>query len=208
MKVAVSYLSSTDKKECIKLIDKSNADYIHVDLCDGKYVKEKNFTMSEVKNLLKNAIKPLDVHLMVKNPMKYIDEIAMLNVETIIIHIDIENTMQTLEYIQSMGLKAGLAINPNQSIKLLEPYLNIIDRILFMSVKPGKGGQAFMPSIIGKIDKINLVKDKYHFETSVDGGINDETINHLKDKNIDIIISGSYITNSIDYNEAIDKLYI
>lgn len=206
MKVAVSYLSSDNKKECIKRIDNSIAEYIHVDLCDGKYVKEKNFTMSEVKSLLKNAIKPLDVHLMVKNPMKYIDELAMLNVDTITIHLDIDNVSDILDYIQNIGIKAGLAINPNQSPKLLEQYLNRIDKVLFMSVKPGKGGQSFMESILSKIDKINQVKNNYNFETSVDGGINDETINHLLDKDIDIIVSGSYITSSNDYNESINKL--
>lgn len=208
MKVAVSYLSSENKKECIKKIDNSISDYIHCDLCDGKYVKEKNFTIGEVKTLLKNAVKPLDVHLMVNNPMKYIDELAMLNVDTITIHLDIDNVSQTLDYIQSIGIKAGLAINPNQSPKLLEPYLNRIDKVLFMSVKPGKGGQTFMESILPKIDKINQVKDKYHFETSVDGGINDETVHFLDDKNIDIIVSGSYITSSDNYDNAIESITI
>jgi ribulose-phosphate 3-epimerase len=97
-------------------------------------------------------------------------------------------------------------INPDEEISLLEPYLDKIDKVLIMSVVPGKGGQQFMESVISKIDELNELKDKYHFITSIDGGINDETIKLINDKNIDLVVSGSYITNQEDYNEAIKEL--
>lgn len=207
MKVAVSYLKSDNYKKCIEKIDASKADFIHVDLCDGKYVETKNFTIAEVTKLLKNAIKPLDIHLMVKEPIKYINDLAMLNVNTITIHLDgCKNPKETIDYICDIGLKVGVAINPDEDIDILNPYLDILDEVLFMSVVPGKGGQAFMPEILPKIDKLNEVKEKYHFITAVDGGINNETIMFLEDKNIDMIISGSYITDNVDYDEAIKTL--
>jgi len=207
MKVAVSYLKSDNYKECIEKIDASTADFLHVDLCDGKYVETKNFTLSEVIKLLKNASKPLDIHLMVKEPIKYIEDLAMLNVETITIHLDgCKDPKGTIEYIQNIGLKVGVAINPSEEIDILNSYLDMIDEVLFMSVVPGKGGQAFMPQILPKIDQINEIKTNYHFITAVDGGINSETIINLKDKNIDMVISGSYITDGEDFDEQINNL--
>ena len=202
MKVAVSYLKSDNYKKCIEKINASKTDFIHVDMCDGKYVENKNFTISELIKLLTVATKPLDIHMMVKDPQKYIDALAMLNVNTITIHLDsCTKPFEVIEYIQSIGIKAGIAINPNQDVSLLDDYLNKIDQVLIMSVYPGKGGQSFIPETVLKIDKINEIKPNYHFLVAVDGGINEETINYLKDKDIDLRISGSYITDSEEYNE-------
>lgn len=207
MKVAVSYLKSDNYKKCIEKINATQADYIHVDMCDGKYVEAKNFTISELLKLLRTATKPLDIHLMVNEPIKYIDDLAMLNVSTITIHLDAcKNPSSTIDYIKSIGLKVGIAVNPDESIDILNPYLKDIDEVLFMSVVPGKGGQAFMPEILPKIDELNVIKNNYHFITAVDGGINGETIAYLKDKNIDLVISGSYITGSEDFDESIKTL--
>lgn len=207
MKVAVSYLKSDNYKKCIEKIDSSKADFIHVDLCDGKYVETKNFTIGEVTKLLRNAYKPLDIHLMVKEPIKYIDDLAMLNVSTITIHLDgCKDPKSTIEYIKSIGIKVGIAVNPNEDISILNYYLNDIDEVLIMSVVPGKGGQAFMPEVLPKIDALNEIKSGYNFITAIDGGIDGETINYIKDKNLDMVISGSFITDSEDFDESIKKL--
>ena len=207
MKVAVSYLSSDNYKKCISDIDKTSADYIHVDLCDGKYVETKNFILSEAISLLKNANKKLDIHLMCMEPIKYIEQLAFLNTETITFHPKgCNNVKQTIEYIKNMGLKVGIAINPDEDLSLVEPYYEDIDEILFMSVYPGKGGQSFIPEVVDKIIKINEVKENYRFITAIDGGINSESINYLIGTNIDMLISGSYITNSADYEEQIKSL--
>ena len=207
MKIAVSFLKSDNYKKCIEKINASKADYIHVDMCDGKYVEEKNFVLSDLLKTLKVASKPLDVHMMVNNPLKYIDSFAFYDTEYITIHLNsCKDLNEVIDYISSIGIKVGIAINPDEEISLLEPYLDKIDKVLIMSVVPGKGGQEFMESVISKIDELNELKDKYHFITSIDGGINDETIKLINDKNIDLVVSGSYITNQEDYNEAIKSL--
>ena len=208
MKIAVSFLKSDNYKECIKKINKTKCDYLHVDMCDGKYVEDKNFTITPLIDTLKVSTKPLDIHMMVKDPIKYIDELAMLNVETITIHIDCNDSLETIDYIQNIGIKAGIAINPDQDVSLLEPYLENVDEVLIMSVVPGKGGQSFIESTLDKIDLINNIKSNYHFITAIDGGINGETINFLKDKDIDLVVSGSFVTQSDDFDNAIKMLNI
>lgn len=205
MKIAVSYLSSNNYLECINKINQSNADYIHVDLCDGKYVNTKNFEIKNTIKLLNNSKKPLNIHLMVANPKKIIKYFKKLNIESITIH-NIKNADKILKYLKKKGYKCGIALNPNESIDSIRKYLNLIDELLIMSVIPGKGGQGFIDSTLTKIDEINNIKDNYHFITAIDGGINNETIKLLKNKGIDLVISGSYIVNSIDYNKAINEI--
>lgn len=205
MKIAVSYLSSNNYLECINKINESNADYIHVDLCDGKYVNTKNFEIKDTIKLLNNSKKPLNIHLMVANPKKIIKYFKKLNIESITIH-NIKNVDKILKYLKKKGYKCGIALNPNESIDSITKYLNLIDELLIMSVIPGKGGQGFIDSTLTKIDEINNIKDNYHFITAIDGGINNETIKLLKNKGIDLVISGSYIVNSIDYNKAINEI--
>ena len=205
MKIAVSYLSSNNYLECINKINESNADYVHVDLCDGKYVNTKNFEIKDTIKLLKNSKKPLNIHLMVENPKKIIKYFKKLNVESITIH-NLSNSEKILNYIKKKGYKCGIALNPNESIGSIRKYLNLIDELLIMSVIPGQGGQGFIDSTISKIDEINNIKNKYCFITAIDGGINNETIKLLKNKDIDLVISGSYIVNSIDYNKTINEL--
>lgn len=205
MKIAVSYLSSNNYLECIKKINESNADFIHVDLCDGKYVNTKNFEIRDTIKLLKKSQKPLNIHLMVANPKKIIKYFKNLNVESITIH-NLNNAEKILNYIKKKGYRCGIALNPNESIDLIKNYLNLIDELLIMSVMPGKGGQSFITDTLNKIDEINNIKNNYHFLTAIDGGINNETIKLLKNKDIDLVISGSYITNSINYNEAINEI--
>ena len=205
MKIAVSYLSSNNYLECINKINESNADYVHVDLCDGKYVNTKNFEIKNTIKLLNNSKKPLNIHLMVANPKKIIKYFKKLNIESITIH-NIKNADKILKYLKKKGYKCGIALNPNESIDSITKYLNLIDELLIMSVIPGKGGQGFIDSTISKIDEINNIKNKYHFITAIDGGINNETIKLLKNKDIDLVISGSYIVNSIDYNKTINEL--
>ena len=208
MKIAVSFLKSDNYKKCIEKINKTKCDYLHVDMCDGKYVEDKNFTLKPLIDTLKVSTKPLDIHMMVADPIKYIDELAMLNIETMTIHIDCNDSLKTIEYIKNIGIKAGIAINPDQDVSLLKPYLEKVDEVLIMSVVPGKGGQAFIESTLDKIDLINSFKNNYHFITAVDGGINGETINLLKNKKIDLVISGSFVTQSDDFDSAINMLNI
>ncbi len=202
--ISVSYLKSKySKSETLKKIDESICDFLHVDLMDGKYVAERNFTISDVINDLKNVSKPLDIHLMVINPYEYIDELAKLKPDTITIHLDsTENVIDTIFLIKDYDIKVGIAINPDDDITIIDNYINDIDYVLIMSVYPGRGGQEFIPRVL---DKIPYLYDK-NVLIGIDGGINDKTIHLLKEYNIDRIISGSFVCMSDNYNEKILEL--
>ena len=212
MKIGVSYLSIKDNfKEKVKLIDETDAEYIHVDVMDGEFVENITRPYEEVLDALNDTIHPKDVHLMVtrNNLKEYIDNYAKLSPEYITFHLEIIDNDYTelVDYIHSKGIKVGIAINPNTSINSLNQYdLSKIDLILVMSVYPGKGGQSF---ILESEDRINSLascrKEKgYNFIIEVDGGINDATIDHIT--NVDLAVVGSYITNSDDYQKQINSL--
>jgi len=202
--ISVSYLKSIyNKKDTIKKIDESIADMIHVDLMDGLYVENKNFTIDEVIDDLKDTIKPLDIHLMVNNPEIYIDELAKLKPFAITFHLDSTNKKDdVINQIKDYNIKVGIAINPDEDISILDGYLELIDYVLVMSVVPGKGGQPFIKDVL---DKIKQLENK-NILIGIDGGINSESITYLKNYKIDIIISGSYVCMSDDYNMKIGEL--
>lgn len=202
--IAVSYLKSKfEKTETIKLIDKSKADLIHVDLMDGLYVDTKNFTVEEVINDLKNTTKPLDIHLMVTNPEIYIRDLAKLKPFAITFHLDgTNNPKEVIDLIKDYNIKVGIALNPSDDVSILNGYLDIIDYVLVMSVVPGKGGQTFIKEVLNKVE---YLKNK-NILIGIDGGVNEESINYLKDYRIDIIISGSFVCMGDDFNYQIDLL--
>lgn len=206
MKVSVSYLSSKNIIKDLRKLTVTDTDYIHVDVMDGKFVKNKTLSFSELKEIHRYTNKRLDVHLMVKKPWKYIDDYATLNTEYITFHVETKNVSKTLDLIDSYGIKKGLSIKPETSLDELDPYLDNIDLILVMSVEPGKGGQEFIDSTIDRIKELKkkLKEHKSNALISVDGGINEEVAKRLKD--VDILASGSFVINSDDYQEAINKL--
>lgn len=208
MKIAVSFLKTKySLSETIERINNTDVEYIHVDIMDGKFVCEKTFDYEEVKNFLNNTDKFLDVHLMVKEPIKYILEYKNIKPEFITIHSEIDNNLKDLiDLIHSYGIKAGISIKPKTSIEAIENILSEVDNVLIMSVEPGRGGQKFMDSVIYKIDLLKRLRNEknYNYVISIDGGINNETINKVKD--VDFVISGSYICMSDNYQEKIDEL--
>lgn len=208
MKIAVSYLSSYYSKEkTISLIENTSADYIHVDLMDGGFVQSKNFTTNEVILLLKEHKKPLDIHLMTFDPILYIDDLVKLNPEYITFHLEAtKDVIKTIELIKRHNIKVGLSIKPNTDILELMPYLSLIDLVLIMSVEPGAGGQSF---IMDSVQRLNNLIDfrninNLSFKISMDGGINNETVKLVP--NLDIVVSGSFICKSNDYEKQIQTL--
>lgn len=205
MKVSVSVLSSYDNlEEAVKKVNETSADFLHVDVMDGKFVKNEKFPINVVNKIKKMSTKKLDVHLMVK------DEITVRNyAETkpdyLTFHLEIIKDSDLIKYVKSLGVKVGIAINPETKVEGLIPYIKDIDLILFMSVNPGKGGQTFKKSVLDKIKKVKKVLPKKTI-VSIDGGVNGETIELCKQAGCDMVVSGSYVTNASSYEESIKKL--
>lgn len=200
MEVSASILSNEYKpKELVSKFNQTDVDYIHLDIMDGKFVENKTWSISEIKKILTNNTKKLDVHLMVKNPYKFIMEYALLDVEYITFHYEAtknnKKINELIEKTKELGIKVGLSINPNTNVNEIEEFLPKLDLILVMSVYPGESGQTFMESVLYKIDILDkLRKEKnYNFKIEVDGGINNENVLNLKEKNVDIVVSASFI---------------
>ena len=208
MKVNVSILSNTLKPlDIVKELDKTNADAIHIDIMDGKFVDNKTWTTSEIIKLTKHSNLPLDVHLMVNNPSKYIEDYAMLNTNNITFHYEaVKDVNKVINEIKDYGLKVGIAVNPDTDVKNIYDYLSNIDIVLIMSVYPGKSGQVFINETLDKIKELKdyIVNNNFKTLISVDGGINDETGKLCKEAGADVLVSASYIHNDIKNN--IDKL--
>lgn len=211
MKVGVSFISSDyDLETTISKIDDSSADYIHVDMMDGIFVENANFTVQDLKKMFKNTKKKLDVHMMVCSPNKYVKEFAkMSNVEYLTLHSESHRRpIDVINMIRHTPLKVGLAINPETKVSHIVPILTHLDQVLVMSVKPGKGGQKFMEEILYKIETLKELREQngYHYVINVDGGINEETAKLVKEAGADMVVSGSYVCKSEDYNQRIESI--
>ncbi|MBE6147412.1 MAG: ribulose-phosphate 3-epimerase [Firmicutes bacterium] len=207
MKISATFLACKKIVPAIKKLSLTDTDYIHVDVIDNKFVKGKKIPLRKLKKMYSYTSKRLDVHLMVKRPKRYIKKFATMNTEFITFHVELGKKIEKyIDYIQSYGLKAGLAISPDTDISLLEPYMDKINLILILGVQPGYGGQAFIEKTIEKIEKVKkLIAEKNpNILLSVDGGINDEVFMRLPE--VDILTVGSYITSNKDYQERITKL--
>ena len=205
-KISVSTLSSNNVERDINRINFSNADYIHVDVADGKFVNNKNNPYKMLKKMSSNLKKRLDVHLMDYRPKKNINRYASLNTEYITVHVEVGDTNKYLKQIKDYGIKCGLAINPDTDTTILEPFLDKIDLILVMGVYPGFGGQEFIKTTTKKILKIKrmIVKSKRNIKITVDGGVNDITSSGLDFA--DILVSGSYVLEGDNIDERIETL--
>ena len=204
MKVSVSFIKNKYNSEfrTIYDINYTSADYIHVDIMDGKFVDNKNYDINDVVKFLDGNTKPLDVHLMCYDLEKYIVEYADLLPEFITFHLEATDKVNELiDMIHSYGIKCGISIKPDTSVSELIPYLDKIELVLIMSVEPGKGGQKFMPIAIDKINELRELNKNVII--SVDGGINDETVKLV---NSDMVVSGSYVCMSDSFEKAIDRL--
>lgn len=191
----------------IKKVEEAGADWIHVDVMDGHFVPNITIGIPVVKAIKRIARVPLDVHLMIENPDKYVVAFAKAGADIITFHYEAteENTTNVIQLIKSCGKKVGLSIKPKTSQERLCPYLNDIDMALIMTVEPGFGGQEFMHHCAMKIPKIReKVEDKFIIQ--VDGGINNITSKVCTSLGANSLVAGSYIYGSSDINQAIRSL--
>ena len=195
-------------EECSK-IDKSNADWFHLDVMDGLFVPNISFGMPVVKTIRELTKKPLDVHLMIVEPEKYITEFINLGSNIITVHIEATNNLnQIINSIHKSSLKSGIALNPQTPISDLKEYINKVDLICLMGVNPGFAGQKFIESTHERLQELKnlIISSGSNALIEVDGGVDKENYQKLKSNGADVLVAGSYIFNSPDYNIAIDNL--
>ena len=216
--VEVSTSILTVKKEnilgTIYNLETAKTDYFHIDVMDGKFVENNtNEIMQEYANSIKQISSlPLDVHLMVEDVKSYVDAYLPFEPNIITFHLeackDKKEVLELIKYIKNNNVKVGIAIKPNTKIEEIYEYLPLIHLVLIMTVEPGKGGQKLIPETIQKVEKIKeyLENNNIDIDVEVDGGINLENKENLKKAGADILVVGSCIINSSDYEKTISDI--
>jgi ribulose-phosphate 3-epimerase len=193
----------------IQFINESEADWFHVDVMDGVFVPNISFGFPILKSVKKLSKKPLDVHLMIVNPDRYLEEFAKAGADIITVHYEAcVHLHRTLQAIRSLGVKAGVAINPGTPVSVLEDVLNDADLFLIMSVNPGFGGQKFIPRTIDKIRQLRIDLDNAGSKAliEVDGGVDEKNFRDVIDAGADVIVAGSAVFNQSDPALAVRNL--
>ena len=207
MKISASFLDIKEPKDLeLEKLNNLDVNYIHLDVMDGIFVENKTYSYEEFYNITKYTTKPKDIHLMVSDVKKYIDEFSKFKPEFITFHFEASSDpISVINYIHSLGLKVGMSIKPQTSVSEIINYLEYLDLILVMSVEPGKGGQLFIEDSVNKINQLYILRENnnYSYKIEVDGGINDTTI--IKCNKADICVVGSFITKN-NYEEQVRKL--
>ncbi len=196
------------ERECT-LIDKSDADWFHLDVMDGIFVPNISFGMPIVKAIRKMTSKPLDVHLMITKPERYIEKFIDLGSDIISFHIEATDKLEeNINLIKSKNVKAGIAINPDTPINSLSDIITKIDLVCLMGVFPGFAGQNFIKNTLDRLKELKeLIEDsKSKALIEVDGGVKGDNYMDLRSLGADVLVAGSYIFNSENYNEVIKKL--
>ncbi|MDL2289318.1 ribulose-phosphate 3-epimerase [Clostridia bacterium OttesenSCG-928-F22] len=210
-KIAPSILSADFARmgEDTKMLAKCGADYIHVDVMDGQFVPNITFGQEMVRALKRCTDIPLDVHLMVDKPERFIDEFIDAGADILTVHQEATpHVYRAIQMIKKRGVKAGVALNPSTPVEMLKSMLDDIDLVLIMTVNPGFGGQKFIAPMIKKLEKMKAIKDYfgYQLDIEVDGGINDQTAVFVRNAGADILVAGNAVFSAEDKAQAIKDL--
>ena len=193
----------------IEMINASNADWFHVDVLDGEFVPNISFGFPVLKALQKHAKKPLDVHLMIVQPDRYIQAFKECGADVLTVHYEAcTHLHRTIQAIKAEGMKAGVAINPHTNVSVLEDILMDVDLILIMSVNPGFGGQKFIERTLDKVKAVHQMREKTgaKFLIEVDGGVSDANANRLFEAGANVLVAGNYVFGHSNPMAAIDAI--
>ena len=211
IKIAPSLLAAdvTQLGNEVKEIEKSGAEYLHLDVMDGQFVPNISFGPDFIKALRPHSKAVFDTHLMIKDPLRFVDAFADAGSDVITVHIEsCDNFRETLEYIRSQGIKAGAVIKPATPVSALKEYLPLIDMILIMSVEPGFGGQSFIPASLDKLREAGAMIEESgcDIDLEVDGGVNLKNAAEIKAAGANILVAGSAVFHAPDPAAAVKAL--
>jgi ribulose-phosphate 3-epimerase len=196
------------EKDC-KMLNKSEADWFHIDIMDGVFVPNISFGMPVLASIQNHAEKPLDVHLMIVDPDRYIETFYKLGAEVLTVHYEVCNHLhRSIQKIKSYGMKAGVALNPHTAVTNLKDVINDIDVVCLMSVNPGFGGQTFIENTYSKIEELKklITNAQSNCLIEIDGGVTDKNAAELIARGANILVAGSHVFKSNDPLATIQKL--
>lgn len=212
IQLAPSILSADFSKleEDVKAIERGGAHLIHVDVMDGHFVPNISFGASVMKSLLGKTNVPFDVHLMIEDPDKYLEDFLTQNTEYITVHQEAcVHLHRTIQHIKSKGVKAGVSLNPATPLETLDYILQDVDMVLLMSVNPGFGGQSLIPQVLDKVRKLAKIKKERNldFLIEIDGGVKLDNVKEVVDAGVEIVVAGSAVFKADDI-EARTKEFV
>jgi ribulose-phosphate 3-epimerase len=193
----------------VEMINRSEADWFHIDIMDGVFVPNISFGMPVLRDIVKHATKTIDCHLMIVDPDRYVETFAQLGCNILTVHYEAcTHLHRTLQLIKSHGMKAGVALNPHTSVELLKDVIQDLDMVCLMSVNPGFGGQSFIENTYDKVGRLKDMIQAKGCDTliEIDGGVTDKNAKQLVGAGADVLVAGSYVFKSADQEATIKSL--